>query len=238
MSAKGLLLATAAFACLPFGAAGAADLPVRMATKAAPLAPPPFSWTGFYVGGNVGGVWGHSVQTVDIDTFGGVPADDSKFSGLIGGVQAGYNYQISNIVFGIEADYDWANAKKSVVTLANFDTHNMAFSGLGTVRGRVGLAYDRFLPYVTGGVAFARLQNEIVDTGVPFGTVNRGSTATGWTAGGGLEYAFDNHWSAKAEYLYVKFPDKTVALSTGGYNFQFTFKDSEQIARVGVNYKF
>jgi outer membrane immunogenic protein len=237
MKIKGLFLASAAIAALPIGAASATDLPVRMPVKAAPMAPPPFNWTGFYVGANAGVLWGHSVQTVDIDTFGGVPADTSTFSGFIGGVQAGYNWQFSNVVLGIEADIDGASARKSVASSA-FDTHNMALNWLGTVRGRAGLAFDRFLPYFTGGVAFAGLKNEIVDTGVPFGTVNRGNTATGWTVGGGLEYAFDNHWSAKAEYLYVKLPDKTVALASGGYNFQFTFKDTEQLARIGLNYRF
>ncbi|MGH6684740.1 MAG: outer membrane protein, partial [Pseudolabrys sp.] len=76
-----------------------------------------------------------------------------------------------------------------------------------------------------------------IDTLNPL-TADRGSSATGWTVGGGLEYAFDPHWSAKAEYLYVKFPDKTVTLTGGGYTFQTTFRDSEQIARVGINYRF
>lgn len=237
MKIKGLFLASAAIAAFPIGAVNAADLPARMPVKAVPIVAPPFNWTGFYIGANAGVLWGRSVQTVDLDTFGGIPADTSTYAGFIGGVQAGYNWQFSNVVLGIEADIDGSTARKSVATSAS-DTHNMALNWLGTVRGRAGLAFDRFLPYFTGGVAFAGLKNEIVDTGVPFGAVNRGSTATGWTVGGGLEYAFDNHWSAKAEYLYVKFPDKTVALASGGYNFQFTFKDTDQIARIGLNYRF
>ena len=240
MKIKELFLASAAVVALPIGVASATDLPVRMPMKAAPMSPPPFNWTGFYVGANAGVVWGRSEQTVDIYTgLGVINPDDAKFTGVIGGVQAGYNWQFSNVVLGIEADIDASSARKSVVT-GPTDTHNMALNWLSTARGRAGLAFDRWLPYVTGGVAFAGLKNEIVDTGNPF-TVNRGSTATGWTIGGGLEYAFDNHWSAKAEYLYVKFPDKTVSVTGvggGAYTFQTTFKDSEQLARVGINYRF
>src|ERR1700727_1127552 len=113
MKFKALLLASTAVVLLPFGA-GAADLPMRMPTKAAPLAPPPFSWTGFYIGANVGGIWGRSGQTVDVNTgLTFIPPNTASFSGVIGGVQAGYNYQFSNVVLGIEADYDWTSAKGS-----------------------------------------------------------------------------------------------------------------------------
>jgi len=224
MKIKQALLTSAAIAALPLGTADAAD-----------------HWAGFYVGANVGGIWGQSVQTVDRDTDPSllrIPANTSGPSGVIGGLQAGYNWQLSNIVLGIEGDYDLASAQKTGVT-APFDTHNTGLSDLATLRGRIGWAFDRLLPYATGGVAVARLTDELVDTSVPLGSVSRGNSATGWTAGGGLEYAFDRHWSAKAEYLYDKFPDKTVALVGGaGYLFQFTFKDSEQLARVGINYKF
>lgn len=238
MKIQDLLLAGTAI-IVPVGMAGASDLPVRMPVKAAPIVAPPFNWTGFYVGANAGVLWGHSVQTVDIDDAPiGILPDDSRFAGFIGGVQAGYNWQFSNIVLGVEADIDFSTAKKSVITsTALGDTHNMSVSALGTGRGRLGVVFDRWLPYVTGGVAWANLKNELIDNSQPL-TANRGSSATGWTVGGGLEYGFDNHWSAKAEYLYVKFPDKTVTITGGGYTFQTTFKDSEQIARVGINYRF
>lgn len=234
MKIKGLFLASAAIVALPIGAAGAADLPARMPVKAAPIAPLPFNWTGFYVGANVGAIWSKS-SAVDDGTsgFAPFPGDISTGVGILGGVQAGYNWQVSNFVLGVEGDIDLASVKRSIAINAA-DTHNASLSALGTVRGRAGLAFDRFLPYVTGGVAFADLKNEYVST-FPF-TANRGSSATGWTVGGGLEYAFDNHWSAKAEYLYVKFPDKTVLSSAPPYSFRFS--DSESIARVGVNYRF
>jgi outer membrane immunogenic protein len=236
MKVKGLFLASAAIAALPIGAASAADLPVRLPVKAAPMSPPPFNWTGFYVGANAGAIWSKSSVT-QVDTFGiPFPNDSTTGSGFIGGVQAGYNWQFSNIVLGAEADIDFASVSRSVtITTATSDTHNSRLSALGTARGRIGFAFDRFLPYVTGGVAFASLKNEYIST-FPF-AVNRGSSATGWTVGGGLEYAFDNHWSAKAEYLYAKFPDKTVAVG-GGSPYIFNFSDSESIARAGINYRF
>ncbi|MGH6684791.1 MAG: outer membrane protein, partial [Pseudolabrys sp.] len=167
MNMKSAFLASAAIAGIPIGSALASDLPppARMPVKAAPIVAPPFNWTGFYVGGNVGILWGHSVQTVDIDDAPiGIPPDDSRFAGIIGGVQAGYNWQFSNIVLGVEADIDLSSASKSVTTRAPFDTHNMRVSALGTGRGRVGIAFDRLLPYVTGGVAWAKLKNELIDT--------------------------------------------------------------------------
>ena len=241
MKIKQLLLASVAVGCLPAGAS-AADMAVKMPVKA-PVAPA-FSWTGFYLGGNVGGLWSDSSET-SVQTAGGIlapiPGDSSRYSGVIGGLQGGYNYQPlgSNFVFGLEGDVDWASAQKSVV-LDAFDTHNMNVKMLSTIRGRLGVAFDRWLPYITGGVAFVDLKNELVNIAAPgIGSVNRGSEATGWTLGGGIEYAFDPHWSAKAEYLYVGLPTKTVAvLGAGGYNYSFTFKDTEQVARVGINYRF
>jgi len=237
MRIKGLFLASAAIVALPIGAATAADLPAKMPVKAAPVAPPPFNWTGFYVGANAGVIWSRSSAT-QVDTSGIIfPNDSTTGTGFIGGVQAGYNWQFSNFVLGVEGDIDFASVNKSVALPPLFlaGTHNSKLSALGTVRGRIGLAVDRFLPYVTGGVAFANLKNEYISI-FPF-TVDRGSSATGWTVGGGVEYAFDMHWSAKAEYLYVKFPDKTVAVGAAT-PYIFNFSDAESILRAGINYRF
>lgn len=237
MKIKGLFLASAAIAAFPIGVASAADLPVRMPVKAAPIVAPPFNWTGFYIGANAGAIWSKSSATQD-DTSGVVfPNDSTTGTGFVGGVQAGYNWQFSNVVLGVEGDIDFASVSRSVALPPIFlaGTHNSRLSALGTVRGRAGLAFDRFLPYVTGGAAFASLKNEYIST-FPF-AVDRGSSATGWTVGGGLEYAFDMHWSAKAEYLYVKFPDKTAAVG-GGTPYIFSLSDSESIARAGINYRF
>ncbi len=100
MKIKGLFLASAAIAAFPFGVASASDLPARMPVKAAPVVAPPFNWSGFYVGANVGLIWSKS-SVSQVDTFGFLFANDSTTSsGVIGGVQAGYNWQFSNVVLG------------------------------------------------------------------------------------------------------------------------------------------
>jgi outer membrane immunogenic protein len=236
MRIKGLFLASAAIASLPIGVASAADLPARMPTKAPMLVSHPFSWTGFYVGVNAGAIWVGSSET---ETDGGpiiiTPPASTNYSGFIGGVQAGYNWQFSNFVLGVEGDFDLTSAKKSVAVNV-INTRNLQLSALSTIRGRVGLAFDHWLPYFTGGVAFADVKNEIVNSAIPF-TVDRSNWTTGWTIGGGLEYAFADHWSAKAEYLYVRFPDQSFSgITPSAYG--FTLKDSASIARVGINYRF
>jgi outer membrane immunogenic protein len=220
--------------------AHAADL-ARPVYKA-PVAPPPaWSWTGFYVGGTLGGVVGHSSATND-------PASpvqwltssiNTNSAGVIGGLEAGYNYQISQIVLGIEGDVSWSSLKESgtAVSLgATTDTFTSRLNSLGTIRGRVGWAFDRTLIYGTGGVAFANLKDQLTDPGFPF-TASTGSSETGWTAGGGIEYAFTDHWTAKAEYLHVGFSQRSVMETTGG-GYIFDFKDKLDIGRVGINYKF
>ncbi|HEY5379540.1 MAG TPA: outer membrane protein [Pseudolabrys sp.] len=237
MNVKSIFLASAAIAGIPIAVASASDLqppPARMPVKAAPYVVPPFNWTGFYIGANAGGVWAKgTVEETDVGGAGVLPDSITK-SGLIAGVQVGYNWQVSNIVVGVEGDFDFSSASKSSQYTA-FDLHNTRLSSLGTARARVGVTFDRWLPYITGGVAFASLKNELVDTGGVGATMSRGNSATGWTVGGGLEYGIDNHWSAKIEYLYAKFPDKTDS-SQAPYIFKFT--DSLSVARVGINYRF
>jgi outer membrane immunogenic protein len=238
MKIRSILLASAAIAGTPIATANAADLPAAIPAKAR-MAVPSFGWTGFYVGANVGGVWTDS-SMIETDPFQilPIPSNSIHQSSLIGGVQAGYNWQISNIVLGLEADFDFASANKQVSlgSLAGLNTHHSRLSTLATVRGRLGMAFDRLLAYATGGAAFARLKNEVINTGFPF-TASRGNSTTGWTIGGGLEYAISNHWTFKVEYLYVAFPDKAVVVPTPA-PYAFAFEDSASIARVGINYKF
>jgi outer membrane immunogenic protein len=224
--------------------AHAADLRARPIYKTPPTPPlQPWTWTGFYVGGNIGGAEAHSSITND-------PASSSPWlvgqanadrGSVIGGLQAGLNYQIYNVVLGIEGDIGWASLSRSVAALSlagpGFDTYSSKLDTLGTVRGRVGLAFDRLLVYGTGGAAFANLKDQLVDTAAHF-TASPNSSVTGWTAGGGIEYAFADHWTAKAEYLHVGFPDRTAFSSIAALGYAFTFKDSLDIGRVGINYKF
>jgi outer membrane immunogenic protein len=164
--------------------------------------------------------------------FGSPLSDKLTPSGVVGGLQAGYNYQIQSFVVGVEGDLDWSSAKSSRdVNWPVFDHHSTNLPFFADLRGRFGYAFDRFLPYVTGGVVVADIQDK-VDS--PTSSLDRGDTSTGWTLGAGLEYAIDAHWSVKADYLYMQFPD--VAKNSGGYAFKL--KDSAQVARAGINYRF
>ena len=191
----------------------AADLPTRKAPPAPKVysAPPIFSWTGLYVG--VNGGWGGSSNGGD---FG------SPTGGLIGGT-VGYNYQIGQFVAGLEGDWDWADLNKSGTNLLG--AYSNKIDQMVTARARAGFAVDRALLYVTGG--YAGVEDKVNVPGV-FGS-------TDWRSGGaigaGVEYAFTNNISAKAEYIYTAFPSKSYA---PGYKSDLDIS----LVRAGLNYKF
>ncbi len=238
---KRSLLASTALCAILVSGAFASDLPTMKGPPPAPVPPPVFSWTGFYIGGNIGGVW-TSDGVVDLDpgNYGNIPGNSNTLglAGFLGGVQAGYNYQVQRFVLGVEGDLDWTSARGSFTNFLYSENarHSASLPFFGDLRARAGVAFDRFLPYITGGVVFADLNNSLVDYNYPF-SVNRGSSATGWTIGAGVEYAIDNHWSVKGEYLYMQFPDAT-ATYFNGTPYSFKIKDSAQLARVGLNYRF
>ena len=204
------------------GAANAADLPRRRAEMPvkAPAYMPAFSWTGFYVGINGGGAWGRSnwaASGTSFDTSGGV----------VGGT-VGYNWQAGPTVFGVEGDLDWSGIKGSS-TCGGFscETKN---DWLGTFRGRVGYAFNRVMPYVTGGLAVGNIKATS-----PFGSNDE--TRAGWTLGGGIEANIVGPWSAKIEYLYADLGKSNcstcgVAATATDVNFH------TNIVRAGVNYHF
>jgi outer membrane immunogenic protein len=215
-------------------AAGAADLaPVYKAPvyKApvykAPMAVLPYNWTGFYVGATVGGVfgdWSYSNPN-------GFNSATNKVSGVLGGPTLGYNWQTGPWVLGVEGDWSWSDAKASDVSGCSPFSCDNRYRWFATARGRVGYAFDRFLPYVTVGGAFTH-------TATTFGSVDDGSkTFGGWTAGAGVEWAFWQHWSAKVEYLHMDFGDQTIfnpAIATN-----IVHHDSNlNVVRAGLNYKF
>jgi outer membrane immunogenic protein len=187
----------------------------------APPYNPIYTWTGFYLGVNGGGGWGRSIwdRTGNLDLSGGV----------IGGT-AGFNWQTGQVVLGIEGDVDWSGVSGSTSTFcfAGCATRN---DWLGTVRGRVGYAWDRFLPYLTGGLAVG----DINATTPGFSGATQ--TNLGWTVGAGVEPAIVGNWSAKAEYLHVDLGNFNCGLSCGLVtpdNVSF----SANLLRGGVNYRF
>jgi outer membrane immunogenic protein len=226
------------------GGVQAADLGPRPVYKAPALAPAAWNWTGFYVGANVGAAFSNGSVADDPSSF--VPwLNGASFGnngvGAIGGLQAGYNWQMTSLVLGIEADISASSLNHTNSNVAapfgggGPDAYNTKLSWLATVRGRVGWAMDRTLFYGTGGVAFANLKDTITDTWFPI-SASTNSSVTGWTAGGGIEYALRDHWTAKVEYLHIGFPDRTGLDVPSGYAFRF--KDAIDIGRVGINYKF
>jgi outer membrane immunogenic protein len=199
------------------GAANAADLPIRqqLPTKA-PLYSAPYNWTGFYLGINGGGGFGHS-------NWNGVGSNGFNTSGGLVGGTIGYNWQFNQTVIGLEGDADWSSIRgsSSNATLGSIETRN---NYLATVRGRVGYAFDRILPYVTGGLAIGDVK---ADT--PFTSTD--NTRAGWTVGGGLEFALAGPWTAKVEYLYADLGKDT---NLAGTNVDF----HTNVVRAGLNYRF
>ena len=211
-----LLLGSAAAALLA-GAATAADLPRKSAPVAPAFAPVPvFAWTGFYAGVNAGYGFGQ---------FAGPSAGGFKDpSGFVGGAQIGYNRQVGRLVYGLETDLSYANvgADNSATGIAGSKAR---VDYIGTVRGRVGYAMDRFLPYFTGGFAYGgssvRIQGNQSEP-----------IHDGGTLGVGAEYAITNNLTAKVEGLYVDLADRRVLGGTGKVGAELG------IVRAGLNYKF
>jgi outer membrane immunogenic protein len=275
---KHLLIATTALAGLT-STVLAADLPSRRA-PAPYVAVPVFTWTGFYIGGNAGYIFSDSG---DISTIGnngpaggpstifnvavGARPNSTKLDpeGFTGGGQIGYNQQFGNIVVGLEADAAYTDYRKSVSVLGTTGAQSRFstdMSYLGTVRGRLGYAFDRFLVYGTGGFAYGDVEHTAVFFGTPaaggLGNVQfagrRSNMETGYVAGGGVEYALPTSFSLfgsnavtlKAEALYYDLGTTNVVVAdtgtapaaTRGQSYTSRFENNGVIARAGLNFKF
>lgn len=255
MSPKTSLARARAFAVAASlaGTAFAAELP--------PAPPPPvFTWTGLYVGGQIGYAWGR-----DNVTWAGISNDDDfaagAFSlapeGVIGGAHIGYNFQYNPwLVFGVEGSVDGTSLSHTAALAVNdvvgdtpgTITATSEGNVQGSIRGRLGIAFDRVLVYGTGGIAFTGFNTTTVDT-TGFFTGVAGTNATfsniraGWTAGGGVEYAVTDNWWIRAEYRYSNF-GRTYDFPFAG---QLPFADSfvflqhhltENQVQVGFSYRF
>ncbi len=232
---KKLLLGTVAL--VAFGAtvpALAADLAARPAyTKAPPpYATPIYNWTGFYIGGHIGGAF------TDNNGFGGATLSNSNSGQFLGGIQGGADYQFApNWVIGAEAQYSWLTSNNNAVAFPGGYAYTLNDRGLGSVTGRIGYTWGPGLLYVKGGYAYADNSESVTFAGVPVGFGFNNGHSNGYTVGAGLEYMFAQNWSAKIEYQYYNFGDSQftapVALAPFG-----SFRDDEQTVKVGVNYRF
>jgi outer membrane immunogenic protein len=219
---KRLLAATALLGILS-APAFAADLPAAQAYQ--PVSAAVYDWTGFYVGANVGYAWGEA----EVTALGAT--DSGDYDGFVGGLQLGYNHQIGQFVVGLEVDAQLSGVEYDEAFAGG--TASSELTWFGTGRARVGYAFDRFLPYITGGFAWA--QNDI-DFTVGGVTVSDDNNHFGWTVGGGLEAAVTENISVKAEYLYVALDgeDYFDGAVAGGFDADSDF----HIGRVGLNYRF
>lgn len=231
---KKILLGSVALVALGTASAFAADLPARTYTKAPAYVPAPiYNWTGFYIGGHIGGAFNGS------DNLYG---SDGRFAG---GVQGGADYQFApNWVLGIEAEYTWTARDTTNVLFAAppaavpFTVQGRS-SDFGSVTGRLGYTWGPALLYAKGGLAF-RGNNDNVNvfntaTGAPLAfAVSRKDT--GYTVGAGLEYLFTPNWSAKIEYQYYNFGTTDISVPAAGG--VVSYRDDVHTVKAGLNYRF
>lgn len=224
---KTLMLALMGATAIGAAAAQAADLPPRyLPPPRAPIFVPFFSWTGLYLGVNAGYGMGDTNWT---NTLTGVSTGDFNVDGFTAGGTLGYNWQLGSTIFGLEGDFNWSNMKgaTNMNCAPNCETRTTWFA---TARGRIGYAFDRFLPYFTGGAAFGDVK--LQGTGI----TAHSDTQVGWTVGAGLEYAFLNNWTAKIEYLYADLG--TVNCPAANCIVPIEASLQLNIIRGGFNYKF
>jgi outer membrane immunogenic protein len=228
--------AVAICAIAGIGAASAADLPARTYTKAPVMVAPAFSWTGFYVGADVGYGWGKSTGSLTTNVFSSAVPYNIQPSGVLGGGFVGANYQINQFVLGVEADWQAADLRDRVDNLPGAYTVFSKVRDYGSVRGRLGIAFDRFLIFGTGGVAWGSWTTSFAGTNAPTFDTNNVSGHAGWTAGAGLEYAFTDNWIGKAEYRYTDLGSVrhvNVSANSGDPGNRVTIND----VRLGISYK-
>lgn len=268
---KHIMLIAAGVASLTLAsAANAADMPVK--------APPPvpvvaaWSWTGFYGGVHVGSAWGQKEWTQNISTdLQGNPntelvrrgyiqtrndpsflfVSDSSHSvnGFLGGLQAGFNYQTGWWVWGVEAQYSFADiqGKGNCGLIALFNCSDKV-DGIGTAALRLGFAVDHALIFVKGGFAWAHDEYDVNLLGIaaPINTFSSLSDDRGgWMWGAGVEYMFTTNWSAKVEYNYMDFGSRNYAFPNNTRVIEFDrlynnwdIDQRMHLVKFGVNYHF
>lgn len=225
-----------------------------------------YNWSGFYIGAHGGwatGGWDGRLAT----TAGNPPPDDAGFSdptrtidgdGYVGGGQLGYNLQFGSLVAGVEADLSWTDLGGNETFATDKlgppiweKAHDLSLERFGTARVRLGYAIGRFLPYVTGGIAWGKTSADLGVAYIQNGTDYKGTsyastseTHTGWAAGAGLEWMMRDNWTVKAEWLHIDLGEEDyhykgetyfdTPFETDSFPADLTF----DVFRVGVNYKF
>lgn len=253
------MLVTIVLTCV--GASNAAN-----AADPAPGGAAPYNWSGLYIGLNLGGGWGQA-QSDDSLAFtsnqgvllGGTSSPTNNISGVTGGGQLGYNWQIGPAVIGVETDIQGSGQSGSSTSVcgavsqgvgcgnsaATFE-HTDKITWFGTTRGRLGAAFDRFLVYITGGAAYGEVKSDTTVTRMT-GVVSYSTSSTrlGWTIGGGVEGALLQNWTWRLEYLYMDLGtvDSSGAIANGigfglGGGASTSTKFTDNIVRGALNYRF
>jgi len=212
---KFLLETTVVIALTIPGAAFAADLPAKASAYKAPVAVPTYSWSGCYVGGHAGFAWSHESTTANIP---GGPAEPLSFnpSGGIGGGQIGCEYQLTNLVFGIEGTWSGTDLNQTInSTLVIPATRTTKIDQIATVTGRLGYTWDQTLLYAKGGYAAARVDTSNFNPANGFaGDTNKWEN--GWIVGGGLEFMAARNIVLGVEYDYAHITfDRTITVNNG-----------------------
>ncbi len=213
---------------------GAFAMPAMAADLSAPLGPVPYDWSGFYIGGNVG--WGFAESNWDVrDDIGRLGSFSVNPDGFLGGGQIGFNFDSNGFIWGGEAEFTFGGGSDGGwFDDAGIYDGRSKVNFLMTLGPKVGIAMDRTLLYVEGGLALADLDHRFREIGVD----SRGSsgTRTGWFVGAGGEYAFDDNWSARLEYNYVDMDSQRFSLIAADERVRID--NYMHVIKAGINYKF
>lgn len=258
------LLLGVAFAAMSANAF-AADLPSRTNAPAPVYAAPASTWAGLYAGVNAGyaSVRGKNSTAYDWWFYTEALSNTDKGNGFIGGAQVGYNFQSGTFVYGVETDLAWADAKGKSAWSLNVDANEFGFAvsrtqlnALGTLRARAGVAMDRTLLYITGGLAYGQVKNSYVasyqnsNNAPPYYreiAMKNDNWRAGWTLGAGVEQALANNWTVKLEGLYYDLGGKSMSgvslvcldrFCEPRETFTKKIKNDGFVARLGLNYTF
>jgi outer membrane immunogenic protein len=220
---------------IAFGAtvpAIAADLGAQPYAKAPAYAAPVDNWTGFYIGGHVGGAISSN------EVVSGLAIGNSHEGRLLGGVQAGADYQFApNFLVGVEGQYSWLGSGNNSIFFPGGFVYTDDRRALASVTGRVGFAFGPALLYVKGGYAYSDNRETVALGSLPIPFAFDSSHSNGYTAGAGLEYMFARNWSARIEYQYYDFGSSRFVAPIAFVPFG-SLRDDEHVVKAAVSYRF
>lgn len=226
-------------------AAHAADLPLPVEAHVyTPPHEPVLTWAGSYLG-IFGGIASHHglVDPNCADNIGCGTIERTRIGGTVGAL-LGHNWQQGSFVYGLEGDWSWLGGVRTSQGNPAFSTSFDA-RWVATARGRAGLALDATLVYITGGVAFGRVDNSMIavgDDGDLTGSFIDNKTRVGWTAGVGVEHMLSPHWTVRGEWHYVDLGTRGVLCAHGNDACanapQADFSNTLMLGLVGLAYKF